>query len=246
MSIDSKIERVNVNIDSKDRTSGTNENFIITLSPKLTRVVACDVVSVEVPFSYYTVNTSNNVLKFTNAVPTTFTATVTPGNYDGITFAGQLQTLMNAQMAGFTVTYNVASYTLTFANASQFNILLSGSTIAPVIGISADSGLTTSYTTQIALNLSGPNFLMILSSRIVNLKKYKPYFHSGTSTCLYKLQINDGPGTIICDKNVFPNSVNFGVRNDIDQIDLNLVDPDGNTVDLNGQRWSITLVFYIE
>lgn len=244
---DDKVERVAVHIDSADRTSGSNENFEIKLSNEVTRVKSVEVVSVEIPFTFYTLNSSNNVFKFTDNTPTTYTVTLSPGNYDGATFASALQTAMNLLMAGFTVTYGYTTFKLTWANASQFNILISGSTMASTIGVTSASGLTTSFTSQGTINLSGPNYILIKSDKLVKPKRTPPYLHSAQANVLYKVVVSTGPGSTLIEKNSYsnPNPIMYGTRQRIQVIDLQLIDPNGNVLDLNGQRWSMTILLDI-
>jgi hypothetical protein len=237
-----KNERVSIFIDSKDKTSGSTENFEIKLEKKIDRVLSVEIVSVEIPYSFYTINSSNNIFKFTDNTPTIYTVTITPGNYDAITFASTLQTAMNLLMAGFTVSYSITTYKLSFSNASQFNILYSTSTIAEPIGLTADSTLTTSFTCQGTINLSGPNYIVIESTALSNPRVTKAFLSSAPSSAIYKMVVSTGPGTTLIEKNVFLNPISFGARQGIQTIDLVLKDPNGTVLDLNGQRWSMTIV----
>lgn len=239
-----KIDRVSVYIDSKNRASGTNENFVVTLSEPVERVKNIDVVSIEIPFTFYVVNSSTNTLAFTVGA-TPYTITVTPGNYDVITFTQLLQQLMVAAVAGFSVSYSSSSYKLTFSNASSFELKYSTSTIAPIIGLTADSGAGTSFTCQATINLSGPNYVFVKSTVLVQPKVRKPFAESKEDTILYKSQIPTGPGSTLLEKNLFPVPIRYGTRQRIQTFDLSLTDPDGTVLDLNGQRWSMTLVLSV-
>lgn len=242
--LEDKVERVAVNIDSKDRISGTNENFEIKLSKSIERVKNIDIVSVEVPWTFYVLNSTNNVLSFTVGA-TPHSITVSPGNYDAITFVQLIQQLMNATASGFSVAWSSTNYKITFSNASSFNIIYSTSTISSLIGLTADSGATTSFTCQGVINLSGPNYIYIKSTVLVQPKVRLPFVSSDESTTLYKVQVSTGPGTTLIEKNLFPIPIRYGTRQTIQQFDLRLTDSDGVTLDLNGQRWSMTIIFSV-
>lgn len=236
------VEKLSIYIDSKDRATGTNENFEIKLASRVSRVQSIEIVSVEIPFTFYIINATNNNIRFNNGT-TTYNAAIPAGNYDAVTFAGTIQTAMNAAMAGFTVTYSVPTYKLTFANATPFQVTLTGTTCAAIIGVTADSTLSTAFTGQSSINLSGPNYVFIRSTKLMRGKTNRSLFAGNPSDILYKMVVSTGPGTTLIDKNLYPNNpVTYGTRQVIDDFDLTLIDPDGNVLDLNGQRWSITLV----
>ena len=235
-----KTESITLYIDSKSRTSGTNENFTVTLNRTLTKIKQVELVETEIPFSFYAINANNNNIRFVSGV-TTYNAIVTPGNYTTDDFITELQSKMNAQLAGFTITYNTITYKLTFANATSFSLSLTGSTIANIIGLSADSTNGNSFTCQNTINLSGPNYLLIRSSVLTKPKIVRPFLNSTQDDILYKLQVNVAPGNLIPEKNMYTNLIKYGVRQSITTIDFSLLDPQTNVINLNGQPWSMTI-----
>jgi hypothetical protein len=233
-------ERVVLYIDSKYRATGVAENFTITLNNPITKVQQCEIVTAEVPYTFYTVNATNNTMKFTVGA-TTYTAIVAPGNYGITSFVTALQAAMNAQFAGFTITYTKETYKLTFTNASAFSLDFTANTMVRLIGLTATTPPTTTVQPQGIINISGPKSLLIKSIRLTRPKITRPFLNTAQDDVLYKVPIADGPGTILVEKNGYTNLLRYGVRQTIDQLDFQLVDENNVQVDLNGQDWSCTI-----
>lgn len=241
LSTSAATERVPLYINSAQRSTGTNENFTITLANPVARVIKCEVVSAEVTYSFYTINSTNNQLVF-SVGGTPYTATVTPGNYNITDFMTALTAAMNAQFAGFTMVYNRNIYKLTISNASAFQLVFAGSTLATSIGLSANTAIATAVTPQNIINISGPKSLLIRSNRLTRPKIIRPFLNQNQQNILYKIPITGGPGDILVEKNVYSSPITYGIRQTVSDIDLQLVDENDQTIDLNGQTWSCTIV----
>lgn len=183
----------------------------------------------------------NNTLIFKDTGSVTRTVIITTGNYDGTSFATAIQNGMNAFMAGFTVSFDAHTYKISFANAAAFQIIFAGSTLSPQIGLTADSAVTTIFKSQNAAQLSGPNYLMIRSSALANPKIIRSFFNSVQDSVFYKVSASSGPGTILVEKNLYSNPLKYGVRQTIQNLDFQLVDPTGAIFPLNGLNWSLTV-----
>lgn len=247
MSFRDNTERIPHFFDSstRDLTSNSNEDLTVTLDEKLSRVKKVVVQSIEIPYSYYVVNTNNNTLQFNDNAVTTQTVTIPIGNYTGTQFASELQTQMDTKYAGFTVTYSLTTYKLTFSHAGNFELLFA-STISELIGLQADSGVTTNFTCPGISDLSGPNYLLIRSDTLTRPMRRKPLENKAASNVFAKVPVISGPGSVINVRTIVPVSYDFAVRQTLSTIDFKLVDPSGNVVDLNGLRWSISLIYDIQ
>lgn len=250
MSFNTFTENVVVYVNSKNRSTGVAENFTINLVNPLRHIRYVEVVSAEIPYTYYNTTTLNNTIVWQDAGATTYAASVAPGNYTTSQFITALQTAMNAQMAGFTITYLSQTYKLQFQNATAFQLNLTNgsgtSTMAQSIGLLANTplvGTTTNTTLTGVVNLSGPSFLAIRSTALVRPKITRPFFNSNQDYILYKVSVAGSPGDILVEKNLYTNMLKYGIRQNIQSMDFILEDPDGNQIDLNGSDWSITLNF---
>jgi hypothetical protein len=235
-------DRIWLYVDSNQRTTGTNTDFSITLNEPITRVRRVRVTDVQIPFTFYTINANNNQLDFNDAGATLQSAIITQGNYTAEELAVELTIEMNALYAGFTVTYDEKTLKFTWTNAGNFELLTSG-TLDPFIGILADSGVTTSFVAQGAVDIGGPNYLFIKSNALVKFKIYKPLDNILRDNILYKVPLATGPGTVISDKNIENQfALKYGANQTLKDIDFQLEDPDGNIVDLNSVNWSMTII----
>jgi hypothetical protein len=235
----SNTERVVLYIDSKHRTSGTSENFTLQLSTNIAKIQQVEVISAEVPYTFYVINSTNCAISWSSGA-TVYTANVPVGNYTITTFLPALQTAMNAVMAGFTVTYSTVTFKITFANATAFSIL-GTSTISDIIGLSGTTASAASVTLPRVFNIGGPKYLLIRSTKLTQPKITRPFLNSTQNNILYKIDINGSPGDILVEKNLYTNMLKYGVRQTIRTIDFQLTDDNGNLIDLNGLDWSLTL-----
>jgi hypothetical protein len=241
-SIEEREDRVWMYFDSNQRTTGTNEDYSVTLTNAVTRVRRIRITDVQIPFTFYAINANNNQLDFNDNGATLQSAIIPPGNYTADELVLEIQTQMNALFAGFTVSYDSKTLKFTWANGSNFEMLVSG-TLDPFVGILLDSGVTNNFEGQGAIDIGGPNYLFIKSDKLVRPKIYKPVDNIIVDNIVYKVPLATGPGTIISDKNIETQfALKYGALQSLDTIDFKLEDPDGNTVDLNGVNWSLTLV----
>jgi hypothetical protein len=238
-------DRIWVYVDSNQRTSGTNENFSITLNNPISRVRRVRITDVQIPRTFYTITTNNNQLNFNTGVPAVHSVFMDPGNYSPGELATEMETKMNAAYAGYTVVYNpnTLKYNWSTVAMASFKILASG-TISPFIGITADTLDQFTNDSQGAIDIGGPNYFFIKSDQLVRPKIYKPVDNIITDNILYKVPIPTGDsGSVITDKNIETDfALKYGIHQTFETIDFKLEDPDGNTVDLNQVNWSFTLV----
>src|SRR5687767_12512127 len=73
------MKSIDIHINSNDRTSGTNENFSTNLFLPINNIKNIKIKSIEIPLTYYIVNSSNNTINFT--LGGSNNAILIPGNY---------------------------------------------------------------------------------------------------------------------------------------------------------------------
>ena len=101
--------------DSRYKINGSNSNFQVSHASSNLEAgveVAVSVDSVTFYNSEYPINSYNNVIQFREALDdvTTYSATLTPGNYSGSELALEMQTQLNS------ATGNAYSYVVTYNN----------------------------------------------------------------------------------------------------------------------------------
>jgi len=236
-------EDVEIYIDSKNRDVGMGyvpENFRVTLNHPISKVTKVKMLNAVIPFTYYTTTSLNNILNFMVGA-TLYTAVLPVGAYNINTFITDLQTIMNNLFAGFTIIYVPEQLQINFANATAFKLVFAGSTMAYSIGLSADTSIGTSITPYGVTNIGGTKSIFIISNRLLTGKVTKPQFNNSNSNVLYNFAVNSGPGDVMVDKNLYNTTIDYAILQKIAYMDFQLVDDNGNQINLNGQDWAITI-----
>ena len=126
------------------------------------------VLNAQFPVSFYIIDETNNILNFTDGT-TTYTLTLTIGNYNG----NQLTTALNAFFIdnGTPITASLNSQTgiLNFLISSGVSYtFLDTSTIKKILGFETDISSTTLITMPYQLNLLGKKKIFINSNNLKN------------------------------------------------------------------------------
>lgn len=240
------MKEVSIFLNSKNRTSGSTSNFKTRLIKGLKNVHRIQLRSVEVPISYYTVNSTNNTLKFSNQVPTEFTVTFSPGNYSAIELATEIQTKMRVFSSAMTVVFNDNTLRYTFTNnGNNLRLFDTVTTCQDLIGLENDTGSVTTFTSTKIIDISGPNHLYILSNELTSGRDMA-LVDNDYREIAFRVPIKESFGSI---NNYEPSSLqylNYNTDHLLQQIDLQLVDDDFIPVELNGLDWSIELLVFMK
>ena len=249
-------ERCNVVINSNTRLnpgSSTSSNFTYSLNRNITRVTDIVIKSVQIPFTYYTVNSLNNVLKFnSNAI----SITITPGNYTTSSLAVELKTLIDTAFGDATtvITFSSTTFKLNITRGVAFNVdaaaTVPTSTFAKLIGFTVSSATSTSVTGDSVINLSGPNYLVLESQFLTKATQHKTAYASNiyaNSLMIIPIFVGFGDFISVGEQPSIPVRLNykFNVLS-TDILDFKIKDDLGNVINLNGGEFSMQLVFITE
>ncbi len=250
---DTTKERVRCVINSKNRLSpltDTSSDFNVSLNYSLLRITEIEIERVEIPFSFYAINSNNNVLTF-NAGANSIT--ITPGNYTTSSLIPELTTKLSAAFAGQSpaVTFSSTTYKLTISKSSAFIVDsyadVPASTASYSLGFHVSTSSATSVTGDSAINIAGPNYILISSDYFTSGIQHKTMF-SNTSyqSVFWSVPVNCAPGDIIIENTSIPIRLNskFTISS-TDNIDFRLYDDQNNLLDLNGLDWAMQLIFII-
>jgi hypothetical protein len=166
-------------------------------------VAGMKVLSAEIPFVFDTVTSANNTFVFTvNGTPTTITIPV--GTYTGTTLATQLQTLLAAVSASFTVTWSSTTLKFTFTFAG-------GAVVWGFIFTSRNSAYSLLGFLPISTNTQSGNGSFSSATVASPTGPYYMYLNSRTFGSLINFNLADnaasGSGPEFCR---IPVSANFG------------------------------------
>jgi hypothetical protein len=112
-------------LDSDERDNGTMNHPMWALQTPLANVIGVKVISVTVPFSWYSINSTNNTfIAMTRSSgggnPTAYTITLTPGNYTASELATLMQTALRTALSDstITVTFSITTNKFTITQAA--------------------------------------------------------------------------------------------------------------------------------
>jgi hypothetical protein len=229
-------------------TTSNSGNFTYSVNKHITRITALVLKYVQIPFTFYTINNTNNVLTFNNG---TKTATIPVGNYTAQTILATLTTVINTVFAdtATTVTYNSATFKLTIARGTPFIVdavtSITASTAAPSLGFYVSSANSVSVTADSTINIAGPNYININSAFLTKPARNLVAFSNGNinyNTTLATIPNNVAPGDFIYFE--LNRQIDYGYNFEIkttDIIDITITDEFGNILNLNGANLSIQL-----
>lgn len=138
-----------INSREESRTSGSNEDFIITKNieewdraPQSVKLITASV-----PYTWNNLTSNNNILQV-NAGAGLTTITITPGNYTGSELASVLELELQNENPDFTVAFDDQLLQYTISNSSiSFTLEFPASnSLAKVLGFNEDSAYGPSAT----------------------------------------------------------------------------------------------------
>jgi hypothetical protein len=196
--------------------------------------------SVSIPYSFYNVNSSTNLLSYT-VNGTTTNLTITNGNYN-IT---QLISFLTTNMTGFTISYNSITNKLIFTHSTYNFTINSTSTCLTIIGFSALSTYTST-----SLTLTSSNCINIQTVKRINIASNLITYNINKAninnySILCSIPINKPPFSVIEYSNVNHFRTNLFINN-ISNVKLRLLDENGTLLDLNGCHFCVTLQLDVE
>ena len=243
-----------VEIDSRERTKGTIDNFEIILKNPIylnrDRQYFVRVENLRIPTSFYNIDSNYNTLKITEdpaGTPATFTITVDPGNYTINELLTELNTLLDAG------TQKSNNYTLSVDDTTGKVTISTDTTDFKIIG--ADSKLSvplgfvsgTDYTSS-TRSLTSANHILMSTKRYLkinsDLTSNNHYSKDKIEPIGCVVPITESRSTI----QYFANNMGYKTRmenkHNIKHIRFNVRDGNNNSVDFNGIDWNGELVIY--
>lgn len=251
-------------INSRDRTSGSasSSDFIYKLERPIDHCHRIGVRRVVLPFSYYVFNSNQNILVFDEGGGDLI-ATITVGNYTRTELEVEIKTRMDALGSDvYTVSISQNTYLLTISSTGTFELDFTTATNAAsafdALGFNdAVFATAASHTSPNAVNLNGPLALFIRSNELSGGVRGRFINQNVGSNIIFDITVNVAPNEIILSQTAVPVMIqyvqdrHFSDAQSVNQnskfgrtlrdIDISLIDDQGNTVDLNGRNIVIEL-----
>lgn len=253
---------IGVTINSKFRENKhktkTNE-FKFNLDKEVRRISMIKIKSIQVPFTFYGINSTNNRL-YVNST----WITITPGNYTSNTIGTEIKTQLEAAFGPGVVTVSISptNHKMTLSiDAGTLEIKYSDgseiSTFAPLIGFNLSAngppseiypvsiGPAASITGNGVVDISGIKYIVVKSNALTRFSGQKNATASSLSSnnILHTITVKGFPTDIILDE---PENLEISINNKTtfkNSIDFRLEDDSGNLLDLNGSEWSVNFIF---
>ena len=264
------ISTYNLFLSSANRISGTSDNFRLQLYRPISlkspnNWLTCRVGSVEVPYVFKLLNSTNNVINFTisrGGTVTNGTFTISPGNYNIINLLSEMTAQLQASIktltgyaAPFNFTYDRSTghamfsivgtdttvTTITIGNNSPVFLKCIGFINSFSFGYTTTSTRTDRESTQ-NVNVYQNPAIYVRSDSLIQTQNVEALVGatSEPSDILAKIQVNVQPQTMI--QWVNPTDLKLEINNKIvDEISLYLGSSTSYSLDLGNLDWAIRL-----
>jgi hypothetical protein len=239
-------------INSSQRliASDLSTNFTFSFNQGVERVSQIIIERVEIPFSYFVITSNNNILTLNNGA---ISITIPVGNYTSASICTELDALLLAQFpsANPNVEFSNQTFRLSITMSQPFIVdsITSNpaSTVSVMLGFSITTPSSTTATGSSALNISGPNYIIISSTYFSNFIDTSMLFSNNLySNAIYAVPVEVSPGDLIIEHPNYPIqlSTKYPILN-TDIIDIQLYDDSGNLLNLNGLDWALQVIFVV-
>lgn len=192
-----------------------------------------------IPFSFYNINSSNNILNYT-INSSSYSLVIPNGNYNVNQLISQILSLM---IAGFSISYSSITNLMTFSHTSYDFTFNSTSTCFGILGFATTiSSTSKSLVSVYAVNVSPIKSINVVSNLITyNINKAM----KNNNSILCSISVNKPPYSNIEYSN--PNNYRSNLFiNQISVLKIKLVDDNGNLINLNGCNFSMTIQLDVE
>jgi hypothetical protein len=252
-----------VNLSSENSTTPiiNGNQFTALLQPPLRNCKYYQVLTAEIPFSYYVVNAYNNQFQLIDSGVTSLIQ-IPFGNYTVQNLGTQIAALMSAA-TGHTYTMAIVDpvndvygvrgrYSINVTpNTTVFSINATQSVVNnsayQIIGASGYTSSGTSSGGELLLpfvaNVTGDQYVYVCSTQLSSGYNYS---NNNTSDVLVKVPVTVSAGdTIFYQQRLASEWTEFCLNRQVDYSNLTfyLQDSAGNPVNLNGVHWSLTVAF---
>ncbi len=235
-------------------TSGSASTFTIDASGNLAQILGFSsnkttVTTATSDFAAYEQNivlvADNRTFSITqSAVTTNFI--IAAGNYSGTSLASAMQTLINASLSNFTVTFNSFNSTLTITHTTTAFTVLGNASASNILGFTSDVASTSLSASSIqSINITGNTSVIIKSNAIAPNIVYPAIQGSLYTNKIFEIPLAGAQNNVLFYTPSISNTLTFYSQGGISlsTIDLRIVDDNGKLVTFNANgRWKIYLI----
>jgi hypothetical protein len=244
-----------LHINSRYRISGNSNRFVFAIKPGITDAKYFSIGDVKVPRTYYNINLFNNSFTFIDDVSTPHQIPLPVGNYNLTEFRTLLEGLMNAVSANVhTILFddNTGKIEFTTDSGGGFSIdfteekeQLLGDIIGFVNndGIVENDGAGGSIFSPDVVSFGFTKNLFVVCNTI-NTPKQSYYKNITSDNILVSVPVNTEFGGLIFKEQDFNIKYPIKGTNLLNNIDMSILDENGNLIELNGSEWELFLTIF--
>jgi len=216
-------------------TTSDCEFFLPLIEVPLQHTIYLSVQHAIIPYSFYNINSSNNLLVYTyNSI--VFNVIITQGNYTAYDLLAFLKNALSMN----NITYDIITNKYTFVHTTYDFSFTSSSTCLSLIGFNDGTTYTSSGKTLKSvnsINLQSKHCICIQSNLQTGSINNT---HKSESNIICSIPIDKPPFSTITYQN--HNNLKYNLFNTtISTLNLRLTDQNNNLIDLNGCHWSISI-----
>lgn len=228
-------------IHSRDRTSGTSDNFSIVLDQGIANVTKVKLISVSIPTSYYNITTNNNKINTNLGI-----ITITPGHYNINELKSELLTQLSTIMTNppTAINYNLKTMKLEFVMSTQsitFQFAGNSNQLYRELGFENSNYTLNASTTFIppnVINLSFPNYCFIVSKELGSRTLTTDL---DFVTFTVPLTQEREKTNVYFEKSHFQQVIKYDTFINIYNLSFKLITEGNQSLSLNGCDWSMLL-----
>lgn len=225
-------------LNSADRASGTSSNFILTLYKPIRNVRCIKLRTVSFPNVVYNVNSSNNVINWTNG--STYNYQIPPGFYPINTLLSTIQTGMNnADPNSYALAYSNTTEVVYINGTAAFQINFGvANSCASLLGFPA----STTGVSNLQTAPNAPNLLYPISIFINIMEIGTPSRVKDTNFTWFIPLINQNSTVLFLDhQQLGEQERDFPHPQDLFQFTVQVVDEYGNIINNLNLDWTISM-----
>lgn len=254
--INNKMEKTHaiIEIDSRERTSGTIDNFEIILKNPVylnrNRQYFCRMENIRIPTSFYNIDSNYNTIQITEdpaGTPSTWTVTIAEGNYTISELLSELNTQFDTSSTksndfGLDIDDITGKVTIT-SNTTEFKIVGANTTLSLPLGFVSGTDYTSS-----SLSLTAPNHVLMSTKRYLkinsDLTSNNHYSRDKIEPIGVVVPVTQSRSTI----QYYENSMGYKTKMEnlhhIKHFRFDIRDGNNKSVDFNGIDWNAEFVIY--
>ena len=243
-----RIEKKLYYINSRNRIGGTDESFSYEINMKTFEPTHCLVLQANIPKSFFIVQDGENTFTLTEEDVNSVVITVPPGNYSRISFKTAVQSLLNLNSPG-AYTYTITTPNSSTGDNGKYTFTCAGHTLETKIIMASDNNLYELFGFDIGSTNTFTSGTLESSNVIKMSKEDSVFIHSdivADGSILQEVYAveNSDFSNIVFQQFAPEYYIKPLKSNQSNVFTFYLTNEDGDSLNLNGLNWNMTLCLF--